>query len=504
MAGGLADLDVAGSGEPAGAAALAALGITEDERRELATLYAPGQSLWRVPIPHFTPWDCNWPYGPPDDAQAPPDPLDPNEDPEPEDDPNCQQGSIIECENQILGESVPIAGTPFRLHYRSDRAVGRRVANRLNIVLSRNTVPASLRRIELIVEVAGRQYRQSFPAVPNLSTTFEWDRRDGYGRVLNGRFPATVHVGYVYGGVYYSPADFERSFAAFSSEVVALSDRSRQEVTLWRSHSRAVGLWDARGQELGGWTLDVHHAYDPNHPALLLGDGTRRTDRGAESLVTQGVQLRFDTARTDDVAVDADGGAVATDLVFRFFGFFDYYISRRRPDGTLLTRRAALVDAVSGIGLGRAEEVYYAQCLTQSGFKLPRLLKLSADGTVTELLREPQLDCPTDVVMDRDGSLLIADSGLQRILRLTPDGALSTVAGSGDPQAGDSGPALAVRLQGPSRLALGPDGTIYYTEHLLFRIRRIGADGLVSTVAGTGLRGFTPDGAPAATSRLDS
>src|SRR5262249_37168990 len=58
---GLASLDLDGSGVPAGAAALAALGITDAERQQLATLYAPGQSLWRVPIPHFTrPWDSNW------------------------------------------------------------------------------------------------------------------------------------------------------------------------------------------------------------------------------------------------------------------------------------------------------------------------------------------------------------------------------------------------------------------------------------------------------------
>ena len=50
-----------------------ALGITDAERQQLATLYpqTPKQ-LWRVPMTHFTPWDCNWPYGPPHDAESPP------------------------------------------------------------------------------------------------------------------------------------------------------------------------------------------------------------------------------------------------------------------------------------------------------------------------------------------------------------------------------------------------------------------------------------------------
>jgi hypothetical protein len=54
---GLADLDVDGSGQAAGAAALAALGITDAERQQLAGLYQPGLSFWRVPIAHFTPFD---------------------------------------------------------------------------------------------------------------------------------------------------------------------------------------------------------------------------------------------------------------------------------------------------------------------------------------------------------------------------------------------------------------------------------------------------------------
>jgi hypothetical protein len=57
ITGGLADLDLDGSGQAAGAAALSALGITDAERQQLAGLYQPGQSLWRVPVWHFSPFD---------------------------------------------------------------------------------------------------------------------------------------------------------------------------------------------------------------------------------------------------------------------------------------------------------------------------------------------------------------------------------------------------------------------------------------------------------------
>ncbi|MCL6614176.1 MAG: hypothetical protein K6U03_06125, partial [Firmicutes bacterium] len=67
---GLAQVDLDGSGAPAGEEGLNEIGFTEDELRKLAELCPVGQSLWRVPITHFTPWDCNWPYGPPAGAEA--------------------------------------------------------------------------------------------------------------------------------------------------------------------------------------------------------------------------------------------------------------------------------------------------------------------------------------------------------------------------------------------------------------------------------------------------
>ncbi len=54
---GSADLDIDGSGNPASDSALAAIGINTAERQQLATLYQPGQSLWRVPLNHFSGWD---------------------------------------------------------------------------------------------------------------------------------------------------------------------------------------------------------------------------------------------------------------------------------------------------------------------------------------------------------------------------------------------------------------------------------------------------------------
>lgn len=68
---GVANLDLNGSGIPATDTEYAALGINTSEREQLAALYAANQSLWRVPVIHFTSWDSNWPYGPPPGAEPP-------------------------------------------------------------------------------------------------------------------------------------------------------------------------------------------------------------------------------------------------------------------------------------------------------------------------------------------------------------------------------------------------------------------------------------------------
>ena len=65
--------------------------------------------------------------------------------------PNCgdtedqfceQSGSIIECQNQILGQRIPVVGTPFTLNYRSDRVPGRLAARTVNIPVTGSSVPA--------------------------------------------------------------------------------------------------------------------------------------------------------------------------------------------------------------------------------------------------------------------------------------------------------------------------------------------------------------------------
>ncbi|WED64263.1 hypothetical protein PXH66_18145 [Synoicihabitans lomoniglobus] len=75
------------------------------------------------------------------------------------------------------------------------------------------------------------------------------------------------------------------------------------------------------------------------------------------------------------------------------------------------------------------------------------------------------------------------------------DWTIRTIAGTGSPGfSGDDGPAISAEINDPYGIVRGPDGALWFCEHHGHRIRRIDADGIITTVAGTGERGFVGDG----------
>ncbi len=105
---------------------------------------------------------------------------------------------------------------------------------------------------------------------------------------------------------------------------------------------------------------------------------------------------------------------------------------------------------------------------------------------------------PRAIAVDGSGRLLIADTGNHRIRRIGLDGVVSTIAGDGTPgYAGDGGPAAAAQFNRPAALAVDADGAIYVADAGNFRLRKIGPDAIVRTVAGTGTPGDGGDGGPA-------
>jgi RHS repeat-associated protein len=468
---GLADLDLDGDGAPDGASALAALSISDAERAQLATLYPIGQSLWRVLVPHFSPWDANWGYGPPGSAKPP------DQDPAralPMDAPCTQSGnSTIECQNQILGEDFGVAGTSFGLRYQSDRAPGSTAGNQIDIPLSSSAFPSGVLRIELEVNIAGRQFTQTFPPGPNQRTTFSWDGKDAYGRTLRGRQPVTVRIGYTY------PADYKNSasFAVPGSTVIERST-DRAEVTLFRVWKDTIGGWDAAALGLGGWTLGPQHLYDRSAQALYRGDGRRETalattgqtintvaGMGACSTAGDGGPATQAGLCPRGIAVGADGSLYIAIPLART-------VRRVTPDGIITTVAGNGQDCAAGCGDGGPA--------------------LSA-----------ALGTPISVAIGPDNSLYIGEAAGRSVRKVDPNGVISTIAGSGVTGfGGDGGSATQAQFCEIASMAFGPDGALYIADECNARIRRVGTDGIVITVAGHGQGSFSGEGGPATSATL--
>jgi YD repeat-containing protein len=438
---GRAKIDVDGSNTAADPATLASLGITDGERSLLASHYGERISLWRGQIPHFSPWDFNWPVSPPDDAMAPPEWPDMSNEPDLGDDDGSDEdesdeddsegetpcgpedeGSVIDCESMELRKEVEVVGTPFRLAYSSSRVPSANAAMALRVPVSGPQIPASLRAME--VEVTGMAQRVSLrlPPEPRRTVVIPTQNVDGFGRPIAGKLRVSTDVRYRYPAVYRATqSQFATSWARFADEEILAGGylggfRSAETLTLGRRSTqttdqllkRTTGYWDNRAQKLGGWSLDEHHVYDPESRTLYRGDGTK--------VVGRAVQTRLKVfAGTGAQGFAGDGG--------------------------------------------------------------PAL------GAV--------LDEPGSPAMARDGSIYFADVGNQRIRVVRPDGVIQTVAGTGSscategggglgeevptgglPCADDGLPALEVGLNEPSKLTFGPDGRLYFVDSAQDCVRR--------------------------------
>lgn len=113
------------------------------------------------------------------------------------------------------------------------------------------------------------------------------------------------------------------------------------------------------------------------------------------------------------------------------------------------------------------------------------------------------LDQPLGLAFDPAGNLYIADSGNRRVRRLDSQGLLRTAAGGGEAPAEEGGPALQSALTLPVDLSFGPDGALYIADAGNHRVYRLGPEGLLRAIAGTGKPGAGADGTPATRAALD-
>jgi DNA-binding CsgD family transcriptional regulator/sugar lactone lactonase YvrE len=170
---------------------------------------------------------------------------------------------------------------------------------------------------------------------------------------------------------------------------------------------------------------------------------------------------------------------------------------------------SALVDPLA-LAVGLKGEVYIAEG--------NRVREVTADGRITTVAgtgvagdygdglqaRQAQINEPQGLAVDGAGNLYIADTLNHRIRRVGSDGTITTVAGTGVAgYSGDGKPAVQATLNLPTGLAVGPGDTLFIADTGNNVVRQLGQDGVIRTMAGTGAAGYRGDGYLAVDALLD-
>lgn len=119
---------------------------------------------------------------------------------------------------------------------------------------------------------------------------------------------------------------------------------------------------------------------------------------------------------------------------------------------------------------------------TYAGNGIPGMI----DGDVTQA----RFHAPSGIAIDKEGNLYIADQGNNSIRKITPQRFVITLAGNGEASYAD-GTGSAARFYRPTGVATDANGTIYVADLFNHRIRKVTAEGVVTTLAGTGATGYT-------------
>ena len=545
---GLAEVDTSGDGSADNGA-----GLTLEERQQLASLYSVGETLWRVLIPHFTPWDHNYPYGAPADATPP-------QQPEPKTDkkvkePTVNKGhGVIEVDNQTLIETIDVPGSHMTLNYNSSRVPGRISGQEAIIQLTGPAPPASLAELRLQIRIAGRVENYVFESPgANLTHTFVWDGLDVYGREYPGLIKGYATIRYAYQPVLQARDDnsFWPSFGAIGGPNLEAEGRelliSPQEVEF------EVGLKGETAinvQRLGGWTLDTVHTYDSSSNTLFLGNGMQRNASDESDVISTLVgspvqdSCCSEAPGTICLVYDEFGGCLAFNEVGCQSNFIDpyeceyaqenldYCLEENGNDPAFCEDEQAEVDEcyaylISPEGLEDARLSALDYCAIDNGESYlsensSRASRIAPDGTIYFIQENDLYKRNVTGTLE----LVVADIPIANNLDISPDGTAiyitsfrqapdrgnvvwkidpvaktkSIFAGQeGSPNnviTGDGGLAVDAEIHSPRSIDVSRDGSVYIG--LATCIKKVSTNGIISTFAGDcSDYGFFGDGGPA-------
>ncbi len=164
-----------------------------------------------------------------------------------------------------------------------------------------------------------------------------------------------------------------------------------------------------------------------------------------------------------------------------------------------------------------AGNVYFSTTFGED-FEASLVFKLSPNGVMTPVAgtgspgysgdggaaTSAQLSDACGLAVDSNGNLYIADAGTDRVRMVSfKSGVITTIAGTGvHGYSGDGGPATSAQLNGACGLAVDVTGNLYIADWANQRIRKVSPSGIITTIAGNGTPGYSGDGGPATSAQV--
>lgn len=525
---GLAQLDL-GLGREATPQELSALGIDLDETRAIAGLYNTGASFWRILVSHFSVRDLNFQRLADNEEEEEP-PSDPEDD-KVDDEVKCT-GCEIDLLTRSMGERLDLPGTPYSLKYSTRKSGIRNASAQFKMLLTGERPRTTLRSINVVIGIAGKSEEFHFTAGSNILLDYTWDGLDFAGREWLGLATADITVNYHYQDQYvlsqFDPYT-SRTFGTYNRGVSFSTYPAIGEYVVTRNYQVPLrSPFDLATRlavdEVGRWVFDQHHFFDVENREIYYGHGSvlrldtlPQTIKPVAGTGTSGfsgdggpaTQARLQSPRS--VAVDNQGNIVFTDLsnnrvrrIDRLTGIISTLagtgVAGSSGDGGLAT--TATLNGPIDLAIDRDGNVYVSEYYGHV------VRKIAPDGIISRvtgtgvagysgdggLATEASINSPVGLVVHPDGSLFVSEDGNDVIRRIEANGIISTIAGTGVSGAGgEGGLATETPFHNPSFTALDVAGNLYVAESGPCRIRRISVTGVVSTVAGTGVCGFNGD-----------
>jgi len=353
------------------------------------------------------------------------------------------------------------------------------------------------------------QFSQTLLPETNQVAEFFWDGHDFLGRQVGHKTTARIKIGYVYDSTYMRAGFTDKAFGEYG-DTGFTQVPARDEVISWRQSELSVNLTDKAGDLGQGWSLSAHHKLDPTDPSTLhKGDGSM-VRNVVEMLSTQAGTGEEDWAVSGANALETSiSNPVSTVIDARG----DLYVAIQVHSAVLKITREGLVEVIAGGMSGQSYEENIEA--TQARLMIPSDLALDSAGNlyisdtgtckIRKIDREGLIntiagsgDCeysgddgpallagirPTSVAADDFGNIYFVESnscsggtvdpvtgqcsggtvteGSYRLRKISTNGRIHTIAGTGNPYDPDidgaivnGGPADGAPLSNPTSVSV--------------------------------------------------